>query len=242
MWIILAAVVHTVVLGQRQPEAVRAPEGLRTVVFLPSEAQVVQQTEPGVGRRSVLLAVAASLVLPGAGEWYAGNFQESGRYSLGAEAALWVTYAGFRLHSDWVRNDARTFGTQMAGISFGGKDAEFEVNVGNYLTVDDYNQAKLRNREYDKVYSDPAYAWAWASDAERSRFRDERIRSDRILQSAKFAVAGLVVNRVISAFAAGRGALAANRNARRAEWGIGMNAGMDEVGAPALTLTFQQRW
>jgi hypothetical protein len=194
------------------------------------------------GRRSVLLAVAASVILPGAGEFYAGNFQESGRYSLAAEAALWITYAGFHLHGSWVRNDARAFGAQMAGVTFAGKDNEFEVNIGNYLTVAEYNEAKLRSREFDKLYTDPSYAWAWTSEADRARFRDERIRSDRIFQAAKFAVAGLVVNRVISAFAAGRGAAAANRAARRAEWGIGMNAGIDQAGATAISLTFQQRW
>jgi hypothetical protein len=201
-----------------------------------------QSGETSPGRRSVFLAVAASVILPGAGEYYAGNFQESGRYSLAAEAALWITYAGFHLHGTWVRNDARAFGTQMAGVTFNGKDNDFEVNLGNYLTVADYNDAKLRSREFDKIYTDPAYAWAWTSDADRSQFREERIRSDRIFQAAKFAVAGLVVNRVISAFAAGRGAAAANRAARRAEWGIGMNAGVDGAGAPALALTFQHRW
>ncbi|MCU0452189.1 MAG: hypothetical protein MUE68_00875 [Bacteroidetes bacterium] len=199
-------------------------------------------TGSSAGRRSVLVAVAASLILPGAGEFYAGNFEESGQYSLGAEAALWITYAGFHLHGSWVRTDARTFGTQMAGVSFDGKDSDFEVNIGNFLTVEAYNDTKLRNREFGKLYTDPAYAWAWTSDADRNRFREERIRSDRIFQAAKFAVAGLVVNRIISAFAAGRGAAAANRAARRAEWGIGMNAGVDQAGAPALVLNIEHRW
>lgn len=203
---------------------------------------LLPQSEPAPGRKSLFLAIAGSVLIPGLGEWYAGNFEESGKYSLAAEGALWVSYAALRLHGSWVRNDARAFGSQMAGISFSGKDADFEVNIGNFLTVDDYNQAKLKNREFDKLYTDPAYAWSWTSDAERQRFKDERIRSDRIVQSAKFVIAGLVVNRVISAFAAGRGAAAANRAARRAEWGIGMNAGVDALGAPALTLSFQQRW
>ncbi len=214
----------------------RLSEGRVPVVPVPP------QSESAPGKKSLFLAIAGSVLIPGLGEWYAGNFGESGRYSLAAEGTLWVTYAALRLHGSWVRNDARAFGSQMAGISFSGKDEDFEVNIGNFLTVDDYNQTKLRNREFDQIYADPAYAWSWTSDAERQRFKDERIRSDRIFQSAKFVIAGLVVNRVISAFAAGRGAAAANRAARRAEWGIGMNAGVDALGAPALTLSFQQRW
>lgn len=214
----------------------------RTDVDLKPEAPNLQQTEPSPGRRSVFLAVAGSILLPGLGEYYAGNFNESGRYSLAAEGTLWLTYAGLQLHGTWVRNDARVFGAQMAGISFSGKDPDFEVNVGNFMTTDEYNQTKLRNREFDAMYTDPAYSWSWASDADRQRFKDDRIRSDRIIQSAKFVIAGLVVNRIISAFAAGRGAAAANRAARRAEWGIGMNAGVDAVGSPSVSLSFQQRW
>jgi len=175
------------------------------------ETPILQQSETNPGRKSVFLAVAASVVMPGLGEWYAGNFNESGRFSLGTEGVLWVTYAGLRLHSTWVRDDARLFGSQMAGVSFAGKDTDFEVNVGNFMTVEEYNDAKSTGRESDKMYTDPAYAWTWTSEAARQRFKDQRIRSDRIKESSKFVLAGMAVNRIISAFAAGRGAAAANR-------------------------------
>jgi len=164
------------------------------------------------GKKSVLVAVAASLVLPGVGELYAGNF-ESGRYFLVADALLWLGYGGTITQSNWIRRDARLYAVQHAGASMNGKDEQFEVNIGNFLSTDDYNQAKLRNREFDLVYRGAQDAWLWDSDASRTRFRDLRIRSDEWKQASTFVVAALVVNRIISAFNAGRAAGRANRPA-----------------------------
>jgi hypothetical protein len=49
------------------------------------------------GERSVTLAVLYSLLLPGMGELYAGNFS-SGKYYLIADAGLWLGYGGFQYY------------------------------------------------------------------------------------------------------------------------------------------------
>ena len=160
--------------------------------------------------KSVLLAVGLSAILPGAGELYAGNF-ESGKYTLIAEAAVWITYAGFYSHASWVRQDARLFATQRSGAHFESKDDKFAVDIGNFNSVGEYNQAKLRNREYELLYTDPAFNWQWDNDQSRVAFKNERIRSDEIFQNAKFVIIAAVINRVFSAFSAGRAASAHNR-------------------------------
>jgi hypothetical protein len=85
------------------------------------------------------------------------------------------------------------------------------VDIGNYLSANDYNQAKMRNRENNLLYTDPSYSWQWDSDADRSSFKTARIRSDEIYQNAKFVIAAAVVNRIFSAFSAGRSTAAYNR-------------------------------
>ena len=165
---------------------------------------------PAGSSKSVLLAAGLSAILPGAGELYAGNF-ESGKYSLIAEATIWITYAGFYSHASWVRQDARLFATQRSGARFDSKDDKFAVDLGNFNSVSDYNQAKLRNREYEFLYTDPAFNWQWDNDQSRVAFKNERIRSDEIFQNAKFVIIAAVVNRVFSAFSAGRAASAHNR-------------------------------
>ncbi len=175
-------------------------------------APVLFQSREEIPHRSVLLAATLSLLVPGTGEMYAGGF-ESGKYSLLAEGAIWITYASFMTHGNWVRRDARVFATEHAGANFTSKSDKFDVDIGNYLSLDDYNQAKLRNRDLDMVYTDPSYQWKWDSDADRVSFKNARIRSDQTFQNAKFVIAAAVVNRLYSAFSAGRTASTFNRKA-----------------------------
>ncbi|HLF19311.1 MAG TPA: hypothetical protein VI704_00840 [Bacteroidota bacterium] len=163
--------------------------------------------------KSVWLAVASSLVLPGMGELYVGSFA-TGKYFLIGEAGIWLTYSGFITHGNWLRNDARTFAVQHANVQLDGKDDQFEVNIGNFGNTAEYNQQKLRNREYELVYTTTQDSWQWDNDMSREQFKSLRIRSDEIYRNAKFLIGAAVVNRVISAFMAGRSAAAHNRRVR----------------------------
>ena len=170
----------------------------------------VRQDAAPLSYKSVTLAVALSALVPGGGELYAGNFDD-GKYALIVEAGIWITYAAFATHAGWVRQDARLFATQHAGANFASKNDKFDVDIGNYLSTGEYNQAKLRNRELDLLYTDPAFTWNWDTDGNRSSFKSERIRSDGIYENAKFVIAAAVINRIYSAFSAGRATLAYNR-------------------------------
>ncbi len=165
--------------------------------------------QPERESKSVTIAVVLSLIVPGMGEWYAGNFG-TGKYFLIADGTFWLAYAGFEYRGDWLREDARSFGATHAGANFGNKDDQYSVNVGSYASRDDYNQARLRDRRYDQLYTLQAYDWQWDSDVNRLRFRDLRVQSDQMYENAKFAVGALVVNRLISAFLAGRTAARTN--------------------------------
>ncbi|MFZ1976349.1 MAG: hypothetical protein WAV76_00190 [Bacteroidota bacterium] len=153
--------------------------------------------------KSVLLAVVLSLALPGMGELYAGNFN-AGKYHLIAEGGIWLAYASLRLHSTWERDDAHSFAVEHAGVNFNGKNSQYDVDIGNYLTLEDFNNAKLLNREYALMYNGSSYDWSWDSDADRQTFKNLRIQSDADFNNSKFVIAVAVVNRLISAFRVGR--------------------------------------
>lgn len=164
-------------------------------------------------KKSVILAVVASLLVPGLGEWYAGSF-ETGKYYLIAEGGLWLTYSGFRMYSNWLLQDAQTFASQHANADFSSKDDQYSVNIGNFNTTAEYNDTKNRNRQYDLVYqtTNLAYQWNWDTDANRLQFKNMRIQSGQVKNNAEFVIGAIVVNHLLSAFSAGKKTAAYNQS------------------------------
>jgi len=183
-----------------------------------------------VGKKSVALAALYSLALPGMGELYAGSFS-SGRYFLAAEGVLWLTYAVFQVRADALRDDARTLAVARAGVSLAGKNDQYFVDIGNFLSIDEYNEKKLRDRDADKLY-DPAlgYGWRWDSDASRAEYRDQRVASDNMYNNRKFVVAVILINHVASAINAARSAVAHNKEV--AGSGSGLEIHAEVLGGP----------
>ena len=178
----------------------------------PSDVMNYSFDSDGNQKKSVALAVFYSLVVPGMGQTYAGSFR-TGKYYLFAEGGLWLTYAGFRVYGNWLHQDAQTYATEHATANFSSKDDQFEVNIGNFNTTDDYNQQKLRNQEYNLIYTGSQYQWNWqGSDANRLQFKNMRIQSASVYDNSRFLIGAVVVNHIISAFMAGRAAAAYNRS------------------------------
>jgi len=194
--------------AQVRPMSVLVCKEVQSKVITPIDLGYSASSE---SQKSVVLAVVASLILPGMGEMYAGSF-ESGKYNLIAEGALWLAYSGFRMHANWLQQDAQTFANQHASANFNNKDDQYSVNIGNFNTTDEYNQTKLRNRETDLVYTTDQYNWQWDSDANRTQFKDLRIRSGEVKNNAKLFIGAIVVNHLFSAFSAGRKAAAFNNS------------------------------
>jgi hypothetical protein len=156
--------------------------------------------EPGQ-RKSSLLAVLYSVLLPGMGELYAGRGDRM-LYPLVAEGVLWLGFAGVNVYAVRVRDDARVFARQHAGAPSSGPDDSYYVALGNYNSIDEYNDAKLVARDLEAVYAGDLYAaryWKWDEVASRLEYKDQRILSDDMFNAGRFFVAGLVINRIFSA-------------------------------------------
>ena len=149
--------------------------------------------------KSVFKAVLLSLLLPGMGELYGGGFR-TGKYFLFAESGLWLTFTSVEVYGHWLQNDARTFAGRHASANIEGKDDQFFVNLGNFKSVYDYNEKKLRDRDPSRLY-DPngPFFWQWDNEESRMRFRDLRVKSDRVLNSVRFIVGAIIVNHIASA-------------------------------------------
>lgn len=161
------------------------------------------------GKKSVGLAAIYSLLLPGMGEVYANGFS-SGKYFLIAEGALWLTYATFEVYGNTLRDDSRAFAASRAGVTLGGKDEQYFIDIGNFLNIDDYNDKQLRDREPERLYPVAGYAWDWRDDVLRASYREQRIKGETMYNNRKFVVAAIIINHVGSAINAARAAIAHN--------------------------------
>jgi len=217
------------------PGPVRSTAGIRLDLFGPASMTLQDTTVAGAvqisahpQKKAVGLAAVYSLLLPGMGELYAGDFS-SGTYFLIAEGVLWLTYAAFEVSGNSLREDARTYSVAHAGVNQPGKDDQFFVDVGNFNSVADYNDKKLRDREVSKLY-DPAlgYAWQWDSDASRLTFRDQRVRSENMYNNRKFVGAAILINHVASAINAARVAIVHNAGLDQALGDLRISGGIME--------------
>jgi hypothetical protein len=168
--------------------------------------------DQGTSRKAVGLAILYSLIVPGMGELYADGFA-SGKYFLMAEGALWITYAAFEIHGNDLRDAARSYSGAHAGVITSGKDDQFFVDLGNFASMDDYNDKRLRDRDISRLYTlEAGQYWLWDSQAARLDYREQRIASESAYNSRKFVVAAIVINHVVSAINAARAAISHNRS------------------------------
>ena len=231
------------------PPAVRAQEQLpgreaaRLHLFTgpapasPAPSPLLQEQELP-GKKSVALAALYSLLLPGMGELYAGGFS-SGKYFLVAEGVLWLTYTGFELYGNALRDDARSFAVAHAGVNPAGKDDRYFVDIGNFLSIQEYNEKQARDRELSRIYTpEDAYAWRWNTDAERAQYRSSRIKAEEMWNNKKFVAAAVIINHVASAINAGRSAAAHNRSlADGLSFHAGVLGGLSRPHGILLTVT-----
>jgi hypothetical protein len=163
-------------------------------------------------KKSIGLAVLYSMLLPGMGELYAGEYN-SGKYFTIAEGALWITLGSVHWYANWLQNDARNFAVQHAGITQEGRTDQYFIDVGNFGNTYTYNQAVTRSRDYFKVY-DPAssFAWQWDSEVNREQYRQLRVSSDEMFNNTRFVAAAIAINHLVSAINAGRLALSHNKS------------------------------
>jgi len=143
-------------------------------------------------------AFLRSLILPGAGEYYLGKHTLA-RAFFATEITLWLSYVAFRQYGKWVRDDALAFAATHSAAEIEGKPAQFFVDIGNYIDIYEYNDAKLRFGEYEKVYDEGDYFWSWDRDKNRQKFENMRIAGDRALNRSTFVIGAVLANHLISA-------------------------------------------
>ena len=154
------------------------------------------------GGPSVRKAVFLSLLLPGAGEFYAGDIK-SAKSLLGTEALIWTAHLGLREYGRWLREDYRAFARVHAGIDPTGKPDSYFDDIKFYASSYRYNELAFREDGPEaELY--PPNAWEWDSQDSRQRYRSLRNNSLLSYRCAAYMIGAAVVNRIISAINAAR--------------------------------------
>ncbi|HTK83237.1 MAG TPA: hypothetical protein VL633_13200 [Bacteroidota bacterium] len=184
-----------------------------------------QETQPRGEKKSPALAALYSLLLPGMGELYVGDYG-TGKYFTIAEGALWVGWGGMQWYGNWQKNDAHQFAAQHAQVTPDGKEDQYFIDIGNFKNVYTYNEAVLRGRDAFSVYNpQSSFYWQWDTDVNRETYRQLRVSSEETFNNAKFVIAAIGVNHLISAINAGRLAISHNHSVEEAST-IDVHAGV----------------
>ncbi|MDX1619275.1 MAG: hypothetical protein R3224_10860 [Balneolaceae bacterium] len=174
--------------------------GISPALF--SQPEFASETETEMPDPKV--AFLRSLAVPGWGHYYVnpGDWTR-GQYHLAGEAALVLSYFGFRLHSNNLEQNWFTYARMEAGVDIKGRDRSFQLAVGDFNKLEAYNELQERARNWDRFIADtPENRWHWRSDRDREWYADLRERFERIDQQLPALLSLMVVNRVVSAVSA----------------------------------------
>lgn len=188
------------------------------------------------GQKSKSLAFLLSLVLPGSGEYYVNRF-DVGKYFVVSEAGLWLTYFGFDYYGRFQKDNYITYAKVNGSVNPANKDDDYWAAIGSYMNIYDYNNEKLLNRDFNKIYDEKIYYWNWNSNDERKKYRNLWLSSEKAFNNKQFPLALIVVNHIVSAINATILAGRYNESLQNQSLQICPQFGFDEFQKPQLYIS-----
>ena len=92
-------------------------------------------------KKSPLLAVTYSLLLPGMGELYGGDYG-LGKYLTIADAVFWGAFTGFSIYGNNQQDNYKSFAKSIGSVNTSGKDEEYFADISEYIDIDQHNRSK----------------------------------------------------------------------------------------------------
>ena len=154
-------------------------------------------------KKSRGLAILYSLLLPGMGELYADGY-DSGKYFTIAEGVLWGTYIGMSVYASNQEDNFKAYATSNASINTVGKNDDYFATIGQFENIDEYNDQKALERNFNQMYDSETFFWKWQSTEDRRTYRSMWSSSEQTNNDLRFVVGAMLLNRVVSAINAAR--------------------------------------
>lgn len=162
----------------------------------PLENENVQEISTrSINGKNILL----SLILPGLGEWVAG---EKGRAKIfmGFELGLWASYFGSKEYANVLEQDYFTYAAVHAGVDSRGKGKQYWIDIGNANDIYEFNERRRVQRNLEATYPEKEkYYWQWDSEGNRIEYSELRDKQDSWKRVGTFMIGGMVLNRIVSA-------------------------------------------
>jgi len=157
-------------------------------------------THPEVSRRHISMkkALLLSVLLPGAGQYYADS-KFKGEVFMGVEATIWSAFIAYRVYGGWKKDDYKDFAAAHAGVDNTGKDNQFYDWVSFYDNREDFNQyGRLYYPDRDYLPDNKSYYWQWDSEANRMEFKNIKNASETAFRNSSFLIGLAIVNRIVA--------------------------------------------
>jgi len=167
------------------------------------EVSINLNTDISDTKKSVGIGIIYSLLLPGMGELYADAY-DVGKYFTIADGVLWGTFIGMNAYASWQKDNYQTYAATRAGVDNSNKDENYYARIGEYTSIETYNDQKALERNFIEMYDEENYFWKWNSIEERRTYRDMWTSNEQTSNDIRFVVGGLILNRVASAINAAR--------------------------------------
>jgi len=140
-----------------------------------------------------------SLILPG---WSHLQFKEHKRHNIFfiTETILWIGFFSGNYLNKWNINNYNAYAELHANVDMSNKNYLFAYNLSYYDSFESYNSDMEIKRETNSKYIEgEGFEWDWDSESNRLKFNKLRRNSLSAQKLSSFAIAGLVINRFVSA-------------------------------------------
>lgn len=155
------------------------------------------QAQSSKKKISIGSAFVRSALIPGWGQRATGA-NKAARNFFVAEVGLWLGVISFNVHGNWLQDDYRLLASEHAQVDTRDKSDVFYVDIGNFTNIDEFNQSRLQRRDVAALYDPATHYWQWDTEANRNRFADLRLRSDKAFSRSELFIAAILGNHIIS--------------------------------------------
>lgn len=184
------------------------------------------------------MAILYSMILPGMGELYAGDYGWA-QYLTITDGVIWGTLFGFNIYGSFQRDNYKAFASSKAGVFIGGKDEKFFADLGNYTHVAEFNREAELERNFIEIYNENTHKWNWKSQTDRKEYRKMWKSSETVFNNIRFSAGALILNRIVSVINAVRLVSKHNKNLKEElSWNMYFGVNSNATLPTSFTMNF----